>query len=110
LEYLSYTLDTPLTTIYQLATFYKSFSLDLRGKYHIKICLGTACHVRGARNIIDKVRTVISDTEEGLFSLETVNCLGTCALGPIMVVNDTVHGNVTVDKVGEILESLRDKQ
>ena len=106
LEYLSYKLDIPMSTIYRVATFYKSFSLEMRGKYHIKICLGTACHVRGARNILDKVKTSIFGAEEGLFSIETVNCLGACALGPIMVVNDEVHGNVTVDSVDEIISSL----
>ena len=106
LEYLSYELETPLSTIYRIATFYKSFSLKLRGKYHIKVCLGTACHVRGARNIADRVKSVIARYEEGLFSLETVNCLGACALGPIMVVNEEVHGHVTVDKVDEIISSL----
>jgi NADH:ubiquinone oxidoreductase subunit E len=107
LEYLSFKLETPLTTIYQLATFYKAFSLDLRGKYHIKVCLGTACHVRGARKIVDKIRSIIADTEEGLFSIETVNCLGTCAIGPVIVINEEVHGNVSVDKVDEIISSLQ---
>ena len=106
LEYLSFKLEIPLSTIYRIATFYKAFSLELRGKYHIKVCLGTACHVRGARQIIDKVRGMIADYEEGFFSLETVNCLGACALGPIMMVNDEVYGNLTVDKVDDIILSL----
>ncbi len=106
LEYLSYKLEIPMTTIYRVATFYKSFSLEKRGKFHIKICLGTACHVRGARNILDRVKSSISGAEEGLFSIETVNCLGACALGPIMVINDEVHGNVTVDNVDKIISNL----
>ena len=106
LEYLSFKLEIPLSSIYRLATFYKAFSLELRGKYHIKVCLGTACHVRGARNIVDKVRGIIAEADEGLFSLETVNCLGACALGPIMMVNDEVHGNIKVDQVDKILSSL----
>lgn len=106
LEYLSYTLDIPLSTIYRAATFYTAFSLDMRGEYHIKMCLGTACHVRGGRNILDKIRTVISEAEDGLFSLETVNCLGACALGPIMMVNDEVHGNMDVAMVDEVLSAI----
>ena len=106
LEYLSFKLEIPLSSIYRLATFYKAFSLELRGKYNIKVCLGTACHVRGARNIVDKVRGIIAEADEGLFSLETVNCLGACALGPIMMVNDEVHGNIKVDQVDKILSSL----
>jgi NADH:ubiquinone oxidoreductase subunit E len=105
LEYLSYKLDIPLTSIYRVATFYKAFSLQMRGKYHIKVCLGTACHVRGARKLVDAIRGFIGKYEEGLFSIETVNCLGTCALGPVIVVNDEIHGNVSIEKMGDILAS-----
>lgn len=106
LEYLSFKLDIPLSTIYRAATFYKAFNLELLGKYHIKVCLGTGCHVRGARNITDVVRSKIAESEEGLFSLETVNCLGTCAIGPVMIVNEEVHGDMTVEKVNEVISSL----
>ena len=106
LEYLSFKLDIALSTIYRVATFYKTFSLEPRGKYHIKICLGTACHVRGARNIVDKVKMMTEDAKKDLFSIETVNCLGACALGPIMMVNDEVHGHMNVDKVDKIISSL----
>ncbi len=109
MEYLSSKLDISLSTIYRVATFYKAFSLEPRGKYHIKVCLGTACHVRGARNIVDKVKDTIGDADEGFFSLETVNCLGACALGPIMVVNEKVYGHMTVDKVDEIIKPLEDE-
>ena len=70
------------------------------------MCLGTGCHVRGARNITDMVRSKIADSDEGLFSLETVNCLGTCAIGPVMLVNEEIHGDMTVEKVDEVLSSL----
>ena len=109
LLYLSYKLNIPLSSIYQIANFYKAFSLEPRGKYHIKICLGTACHVRGVSKIIDKVKSQIDSTEEGLFSLETVNCLGACALGPVMVVNDEVYGHLTVNKADKIIDSLGSK-
>jgi len=106
LIYLSVKLDIPFSRIYRLATFYQSFSLERRGKYHIKVCMGTACHVRGARNLVDIIRNKIEECDEGLFSLETVNCLGACALGPVMLVNDDVHGHLNLDKVNNILSSL----
>ncbi len=109
LEYLSFKLDIPLSSIYRVATFYKAFSLQMRGKYHIKVCLGTACHVRGARKLVDTVRGIVEKSEEGLFSLETVNCVGACALGPVMVVNEEVHGHVTLDKVDDLLASYGGK-
>ena len=106
LNYLSFKLEMPMSDIYRIATFYKSFSLKKRGKYHIKVCMGTACHVRDARKIITRIRDQTVGAEEGMFSLETVNCLGACALGPIMMTNDDLHGNMTVDKVDEILSTL----
>jgi heterodisulfide reductase subunit A len=109
LEYLSYKLSIPLSLIYRVATFYKSFSLQMRGKYHIKVCLGTACHVRGARKLVDTIRGIIDQSEEGIFSLETVNCVGACALGPVMMVNEEIHGNVTLDKVDKILTTYGGK-
>ncbi len=107
LEYLSFKLELPLSKIYQITTFYKAFSLKMRGKYNVKVCLGTACHVRGARKIVDRIRSIISESEEGLFSLETVNCLGACALGPIMVIEEEIHGHTTVEKVDDALSSLK---
>jgi NADH:ubiquinone oxidoreductase subunit E len=108
LEYLSFKLDVPLSYIYRLATFYKAFSLELRGKYHIKVCLGTACHVRGARQVVDRIRERVSEAEEGLLSLETVNCLGTCAIGPVMMINEDVSGNLNLESVDKILSSLEE--
>ncbi|MEE9150665.1 MAG: NAD(P)H-dependent oxidoreductase subunit E [Thermoplasmata archaeon] len=108
LGYLTFKLDIPLSYIYRLATFYKAFSLELRGKFHIKVCLGTACHVRGARRVVDRIRERVSEAEEGLLSLETVNCLGTCAIGPVMMINEEFHGNLNFDEVDKILSSLGD--
>jgi NADH:ubiquinone oxidoreductase subunit E len=106
LEYLSFKLDVPLSYIYRLATFYKAFSLELRGKFHIKVCLGTACHVRGARQVVDRIRDRVSGAEEGLLSLETVNCLGTCAIGPVMMINEEFYGNLNTEEVDKVLSSL----
>jgi len=108
LTYISYKMDIPLSQIYRVATFYKAFSLVPTGKFHIKVCMGTACHVRGARNILEKINNKIADTEEGLFSLETVNCLGACALGPIMVIGEETYGHMTMDKVDKVLSSLQE--
>ncbi|MDP7265470.1 MAG: NAD(P)H-dependent oxidoreductase subunit E, partial [Candidatus Thermoplasmatota archaeon] len=106
LEYLSFKLDVPLSKIYGLATFYKAFSLELRGKFHIKVCLGTACHVKGARQVVERIGDWVSNAEDGLLSLETVNCLGTCAIGPVMMINEESRGNLNTEEVDKILSSL----
>jgi len=104
-------LDIPLSTIFSVATFYKAFSLTPRGKHLIQICLGTACHVRGATNILEKVKRKLDiqpgeTTDDGMFTLQTVNCLGACALGPIMVVDDEYHGQMTQSKVDTIIDNI----
>jgi len=108
LERLSRKLSIPLTRIYHIATFYKAFSLVPKGRHVISICMGTACHVRGSPRILDAVQRLTGigpgETDSELkLSLETVNCLGCCALGPVMVVDRKYRGNVQVSKVEEIL-------
>ena len=103
-------LQIPLSQIYRVASFYKAMSLTPRGKYIVSVCLGTACHVRGGPRIIDKVEEALEiktgeTTDDMKFSLERVNCLGCCALGPVMMVNSNYHGKLTTAKVQEILES-----
>ena len=112
MEALSDYLSCPLSSLYSMATFYKALSLNPKGKHIIKLCDGTACHIRGSSSILDGVTRIlgISDgqtTEDGMFSLELVNCLGSCALAPVMVVDETYHGKVTVEKLPEILDSYR---
>ena len=112
LVYISENLPIPLTRIYRIATFYNAFSLTPRGKYPINVCLGTACHVRGAPMVLDRLRLglgidVGGVTEDGLFSLETVNCLGACAMGPIVVVGKDYHGQMTPAKVGTALKKYQ---
>ncbi|MBU4561716.1 NAD(P)H-dependent oxidoreductase subunit E, partial [bacterium] len=90
-------LDIPLSQAYGLATFYKSFSLTPRGKHLISVCLGTACHVRGAPRIVEKLERDLGikagETTKNLkFTLETVNCLGACALGPLIVIDGKYYG------------------
>lgn len=109
-------LRVPLSQTYSVATFYHAFSLKPRGKYLIRVCLGTACHVRGSRRVLEKVSQLLhikpgETTADRLFTLETVNCLGACALGPIMVVENEYFGHmnpVRVDNVLDKYENLED--
>ena len=103
-------LDVPLTRIQHIATFYKAFSLVPKGRHKVHICVGTACHVRGASRILDTVEeaTGIRPGETDLelkYSLETVNCLGCCALGPVMEVDGKVHGKMTPVKASDALKT-----
>lgn len=105
-------MDISRAQIYGVATFYTSFSLEPKGKNHICVCTGTACHVRQARIIIDKLERELKispgeTTEDGQFSIETVNCLGACALGPLITANDDYYGNMTVTKVDQVLKRLK---
>jgi NADH-quinone oxidoreductase subunit E len=105
----SETLAVPLNRIQHIVTFYKAFSLVPKGRHKIYICVGTACHVRGATRILDTVEeaTGIKPGETDLdlkFSLETVNCLGCCALGPVMEVDGKVHGKMSPVKTSEVLK------
>lgn len=104
-------LDIPLIDVYSVATFYKSFSLKPRGRYHIKVCLGTACHVRGSSRIAREVEKRLGigpgeTSPDGEFSFETVMCLGCCAIGPVMVVNDKYYGKMTLAKIEKVLKTL----
>ena len=103
-------LKVPLSRIQHIATFYKAFSLVPKGRHQVHICMGTACHVRGAPRVLDTVQdhTGIKPGETDLelkFSLETVNCLGCCALGPVMEVDGKTHGKVLPGKAGEVLKT-----
>ncbi|MDA3917797.1 MAG: NAD(P)H-dependent oxidoreductase subunit E [Deltaproteobacteria bacterium] len=102
-------LEVPMNRIQHIATFYKAFSLVPKGRHNVHVCVGTACHVRGATRILDSVEesTGIKSGETDLdlkFSVETVNCLGCCALGPVVEVNGKVHGKMTPVKTSEALK------
>lgn len=106
-------LKVPLPRIYAVATFYKAFSLRPRGKHVVQVCLGTACHVRGASRILEEIERRLNvssgeTTEDFNFTLETVNCLGACALGPLMVVDGRYFGKMIPARVEEILEEYRE--
>jgi NADH-quinone oxidoreductase subunit E len=109
LEQVGEKLQVPMVRIQHIATFYKAFSLVPKGRHRVHICMGTACHVRGATRILDTLQDVtgIEPGETDLefkFSLETVNCLGCCALGPVLEVDGKAHGKVTTGKTAELLE------
>ena len=102
-------LDVPLIQVYGVATFFKAFSLEPRGEHVVSVCLGTACHVRGAPAVLDELRRRLGinhgeTTKDKQFTLETVNCLGACALGPIVVVDGDYTGQVGPAKVKTILK------
>ncbi len=105
----------PLTRVYHMATFFKAFSLKPRGKYVIQVCTGTTCHVKGAYMVLDQLKTVLGidvgeTTDDLMFTLETVNCVGACALAPVVVINDYYHGYVTPAKVESLIKEYRERQ
>lgn len=102
-------LGIPLINIYSAATFYKVFSLQPRGKYLINVCVGTACHVRGGQRVVEEIERILDvcvgeTTPDMQFTLETVRCLGACALGPVVVVNEEYHGHMDAKKVGKLIK------
>ncbi|MEA2109262.1 MAG: NADH-quinone oxidoreductase subunit NuoE [Pseudomonadota bacterium] len=105
-------LGIPLAHIYRIATFFKAFSLEPKGEHIINVCVGTACHVRGASRILDELERQLGvasggTTSDQKFSLETVNCLGACALGPVVVVDQEYHGDMTPGQVDKLMENYR---
>lgn len=115
IEYLAEKLDVPLSQIYGVGTFYSTFSLEPRGKNIISICLGTACHVRGAEKVLERVTENLSiragqTTQDGQFTLESVRCIGCCSLGPVVKINEDIHGLITSDKVGKILSQYKKEE
>jgi len=102
-------LDIPLSQVYGVATFYAQFHLKPRGRNIIRVCLGTACHVRGANKILEKVQDHLKiksgeTTEDLRFTIEPVACIGACGLAPVMMVNDDTHGRLTPDKIPILLD------
>jgi NADH-quinone oxidoreductase subunit E len=101
-------LRVPVTRVYQVASYYKAFSFAPGGRHSIKVCLGTACHVRGASKVLEKMETDLGvkrteTTPDLRFTLETVNCVGCCALGPMVMIDDKYHGQLTGEKVSRLL-------
>src|SRR5699024_4245805 len=102
--------------VYGVATFYSHFTLSPKGKYVLRLCDGTACHVKRSEEILKALREMLGLSEErptsadGLFTLETVACLGACGLAPVMVVGETVHGLMTPEKAVALVEEIREKE
>jgi NADH-quinone oxidoreductase subunit E len=108
LEKVSQILNIPLSQVYSVATFFRAFSLTPRGRHLIKVCLGTACHVRGAARVLEKMERDLGvnrgeTTDDLKFTLETVNCVGCCALGPMVMIDEEYFGQMKSDKVSPLL-------
>ena len=109
---ISKNLGVPLIEVYRVASFYKAFSLKPRGKNVLTLCQGTACHVRQAKLLLNQALTQLKVkpgdiSEDGLFTVEHVNCLGACALGPVVVQNGTYHHHMTPGKLRALITSIR---
>ena len=104
-------LDMPLAEVYGVITFHSRFTLIPKGKYNISICMGTACFVKGAKELVERAKERLGieegqTSEDGKFSLETMRCVGACGLAPVFTINDEVYGKATVKKLDEVLDSL----
>jgi NADH-quinone oxidoreductase subunit E len=113
MELASLRLMVPLSRVYSVATFYRALSLTPRGLKTIKVCMGTACHLRGAPKVLEAIEGALGircggTTPDGLFSVEAVNCLGACALAPVVMVEESCYGSMTPSKVREMLERERE--
>ncbi len=101
-------LDVPVEKVYGVATFYAQFALSPKGKYNISVCLGTACYVKGAQQVLDKICETLGVeagecSDDGKFSIEACRCIGACGLAPVMTINDDVYGRLTADMIPGIL-------
>lgn len=101
-------LDVPLEKVYGVATFYAQFALSPKGRYNISVCLGTACYVKGAQSLLDKITEILGVgagecSDDGRFSIEACRCIGACGLAPVLTVNDEVYGKLTADDISSIL-------
>lgn len=115
LKYLSEKIAVPLSQIYGVGTFYSTFSLEPRGDNIISVCLGTACHVRGADRVRDRIRETLhieegQTTEDRQFTLESVRCIGCCSLGPVIKINEDIHGRINLEKITQILNEYEAEQ
>jgi NADH-quinone oxidoreductase subunit E len=111
-EYVGEKLSIPAAELFGVATFYAMFRFQPQGKYVVRLCRGTACHVQGSGRVLEQLERTLGikdgeTTEDLMFTLQCVACLGCCSLAPVMMVNDAVHGRLTPEKAVEVLESLR---
>lgn len=115
LQYAARELGFPLSRVYGVATFYNLFQFTAPGRYMVRVCRGTACHVNGSHNIINALKKELrinedESTPDGLFSLQTVACVGACSLAPVLVVNDNTYGRMTPEKAVSEVETLKDEE
>ena len=115
LRVVSEKLEVPLIEVFRGANFYKAFTLKPRGKHLVTICMGTACHVRGATKFLDEILGLLDvkldeTTKDGEFTVETVNCLGACALGPIVVLDGKYYDHMTTGKLRALVQKIRGKR
>lgn len=116
LEFIAKELDLAISKVYGVATFFENFSLEAKGKHLIKVCNGTACHVRKSQPIYDAVHAYLGlsgkrkTSDDGLFTLETVACLGACGLAPVMTIDGEVHAKMDPDTAVELLKAIRAKE
>ena len=116
MNYIATSLGITPARIFGVASFYSHFALAPKGKYIIKVCDGTACHVKGSRDLYKKLKDILdlgedeSTTKDMLFTVETVSCLGACGLAPVMTVNEEVYGKVDPKKAAEIIESYKERE
>lgn len=105
-------LAVPLSQIYSAATFYSAFSFRPRGRHTVQVCLGTACYIRGGDRLLEKLETTLGvkqgeTTEDGVFTIETVHCLGSCSMSPVIRVDEDTYGRLKVDRISRILKKYR---
>jgi NADH:ubiquinone oxidoreductase subunit E len=105
-------LAVPLSELYSAASFYSAFSFQPRGRHTVQVCLGTACYIRGGDRLLEKIETLLSvtpgqTTQDGMFTLETVHCLGSCSMSPILRIDEETYGRLKVDRVARILKKYK---
>jgi NADH-quinone oxidoreductase subunit E len=115
MQRISEALEVPITRVYQMATFFESFHLEPRGKHVCTVCMGTACHVRGAQRLVEQLERDLdipsgSTTEDLMFTIEEVNCVGACALGPLVIINDEYHGNMTSGSLQRVVKRIKKRE
>ena len=111
-EHIAKKLELPISRIYSMATFFESFHLEPRGKHICTVCMGTACHVRGAARLVEQLERDLKvksggTSDDGLFTLEEVNCVGACALGPLVIIDGKYHGNTTSAKISKTVTEMQ---
>jgi NADH-quinone oxidoreductase subunit E len=112
-DHIGKVLGVPIARIYSMATFFESFHLEPRGKHICTVCMGTACHVRGAQRLVEHLERELEiksggTTKDMMFTIEEVNCVGACALGPLVIVDGTYHGNSTSNQLSKIVQKLKE--